>query len=307
MRGAVWSVRRQKGQLGKGWAFAGALATLLFGGEALAQQDAVVPSWVRSVIERPSPDTPPQMAAFVGQWTGEWYGWRIPARLIVEAVTPSGDARVVYAWGTSIYSYLAPAGVRRYIAKIEGNTLRWGNTVRFAFTMSPDGTLSGARTFDSYNPMLLTTAGIVMRREASQYGEPPPPVQLSEPIPDLPIPPDLDVQIQPVPAGVPPTMARFLGKWLGSWEGGSIVSNLFVKSVTPSGDFTGAYIVRWWSRGQLTSNAYGFRGKIEGDRLSWRTKTSDFALAWWGEGLLEGTRHDRPSGILQSAIMLKAE
>lgn len=96
-------------------------------------------------IKPPSPDVLPQYAVFVGKWGGYW-GGELASNVYVTSVTPSGDARGVYAWGIS--NLVKTAGAINFRARIEGDILSWGDItggIGFEFKVTPDGKLKGER------------------------------------------------------------------------------------------------------------------------------------------------------------------
>src|SRR5580704_10850211 len=62
----------------------------------------------------------------------------------------------------------------------------------------------------------------------------------NEMLPTLALPPNITIDIQPPSPGVPSQYAVFVGKWGGYW-GGELASNVYVVSVTPSGEARGVY------------------------------------------------------------------
>src|ERR1700681_4279758 len=89
----------------------------------------------------------------------------------------------------------------------------------------------------------------------------------SETLPTLALPPNITIDIQPPSLEVPSGYAAFVGKWGGVW-GGELASNVYVVSVTASGDARGVYA---WGTSNLVMapDAINFRARIEGDILSW--------------------------------------
>jgi Glyoxalase superfamily protein len=96
-------------------------------------------------IQPPSPEVPSQYAVFVGKWGGYW-GGELASNVYVLSVTPSGDARGVYAWGIS--NLVKTPGAINFRARIEEDILSWGDVtegIGFEFKVTPDGKLKGER------------------------------------------------------------------------------------------------------------------------------------------------------------------
>lgn len=94
-------------------------------------------------IVSPAPDVPAKLAAFSGVWRGYW-GGALPSLLIVERVSPSGDADGIYLWGADPRGRFA-GGSDKFRAKIAGGMLSWESGVKFQFAVLPDGKLHGER------------------------------------------------------------------------------------------------------------------------------------------------------------------
>lgn len=96
-------------------------------------------------IQAPSPEVPPQYAAFVGKWGGYW-GGELASNVYVTNITPAGDASGVYAWGTS--SFVETPGAINFRARMKGESLCWGDFaegIGFEFKVMPDGKLKCER------------------------------------------------------------------------------------------------------------------------------------------------------------------
>jgi hypothetical protein len=107
--------------------------------------DLALPPGMTASIEPLNSSTPPAYARFIGKWGGNWESG-LPSNLIVESVTASGEARGIYAWGTS--PVVPASGAIKFRAKIQGEKLSWGdpvNGIGFEFTMQSDGKLRGER------------------------------------------------------------------------------------------------------------------------------------------------------------------
>jgi hypothetical protein len=116
------------------------------------------------------------------------------------------------------------------------------------------------------------------------------------------LPPDITIDIQPPSPEVPSQYAVFVGKW-GGYGGGELASNVYVVSVTPSGDVRGVYT---WGISNLvkTPGAINFRARIEGDILSWGdvTKGIGFEFKVMPDGKLKGERYNH--GAQQGAVVM---
>jgi hypothetical protein len=125
------------------------IAVLAFGPECAngdSLPSVMLPSGIMVAIETPSAAIPAAYSSFVGKWGGFWNG-TLPSNLIVESVTESGEARVVYAWGTD--KYVRSPGGARLMATISGGVLSWGptaNGIMFRFKLRSDGKLDGERS-----------------------------------------------------------------------------------------------------------------------------------------------------------------
>jgi hypothetical protein len=96
-------------------------------------------------IQQAPVNIPEQYAKFIGKWGGYW-GGVLASNLYVEDVTPSGDARGVYAWGTS--DIVKASGAIKFRARIKNDVLSWGDVQRgigFEFRVTPEGKLKGDR------------------------------------------------------------------------------------------------------------------------------------------------------------------
>jgi DNA-binding winged helix-turn-helix (wHTH) protein len=93
-------------------------------------------------------DVPPRFADFIGGWGGYW-GGVLPSNFVVMSVTPNGEFRAVYGWGTSDQvPQIRSAGSVNIMGRVTGDELGWGDPyqgVSFKFTLQPDGTLHGER------------------------------------------------------------------------------------------------------------------------------------------------------------------
>src|SRR5260221_1169142 len=101
------------------------------------QETLALPLPEGTQIIAPGPDVSKDFAAFGGVWSGTWNGV-MPSLLIVERVSPSGDAQGVYVWG-AVPHWRVTAGSSKFRAKIENGTLSWGGTRKFEFTINQDG------------------------------------------------------------------------------------------------------------------------------------------------------------------------
>ncbi len=121
-------------------------------------------------------------------------------------------------------------------------------------------------------------------------------------LPTVALPPDTTIDIQPPSPEVPSQYAVFVGKWAGYW-GGELASNVYVVSVTPSGDARGVYT---WGISNLvkTPGAINFRARIEGDVLSWGDVAEGvgFEFKVTPDGKLKGERYNR--GAQQGAVVM---
>jgi hypothetical protein len=95
-----------------------------------------------TTIEAASDDLPPEQAAFLGVWRGDW-GGVLPALLIVSRIDRPGIARVDYVWGRAANGM--PPGSLRARATIAGDTLSFGTSAQMTFALQPDGTLAAER------------------------------------------------------------------------------------------------------------------------------------------------------------------
>ncbi|MFO0995870.1 MAG: hypothetical protein U1F33_04235 [Alphaproteobacteria bacterium] len=106
--------------------------------------EAPLPDGTQAIA--PGPDVPVSLAAFSGAWHGYW-GGELDSLLVVERISPTGEATGVYAWGAD------PGGEFRngnmtFQGTIANGKLSFGNRVRFDFAMQGDGTLLCERTID---------------------------------------------------------------------------------------------------------------------------------------------------------------
>ena|SRR5581483_5207856 len=124
----------------------------------------------------------------------------------------------------------------------------------------------------------------------------------SEALPTLALPPNITIDIQPPSLEVPSGYAAFVGKWGGFW-GGELASNVYVVSVTASGDARGVYA---WGTSNLVMapGAINFRARIEGDILSWGDVTQGigFEFKVTPDGKLKGERYNH--GVQQGAVVM---
>lgn len=124
----------------------------------------------------------------------------------------------------------------------------------------------------------------------------------NEMLPTLALPPDITIDIQRPSPEVPSQYAVFVGKWGGYW-GGELASNVYIVSVTPSGDAPGVYT---WGISNLvkTPGAINFRARIEGDILSWGDVTEGigFEFKVTPDGKLKGERYNH--GAQQGAVVM---
>lgn len=115
-----------------------AVLALLFVTAGCASTVVSLPDNVR--IQAPSPNVPPNAAAFSGRWDGNWDG-ALPHVLVVEEVT-ADSAAVVYAWGYSSQWNLQP-GSTRAKGSIERSvlTVKLQRPATVTYRMQPNGTL----------------------------------------------------------------------------------------------------------------------------------------------------------------------
>jgi len=124
----------------------------------------------------------------------------------------------------------------------------------------------------------------------------------NETLPTLSLPSAITIDVKPPSPDVPSEYAAFIGKWGGYW-GGELASNLYVLSVSSSGDARGVYA---WDISDLvkTSGAINFRAQIEGGILSWGDVTGGigFEFCVMPDGRLKGERYNR--GAQQGAVVM---
>ena len=124
----------------------------------------------------------------------------------------------------------------------------------------------------------------------------------NEMLPTLALPPNIAIDIQPPSPEVPSRYAVFVGKWGGYW-GGELASNVYVVSVTPSGEARGVYI---WGISNLVKapGAINFRARIEGDILSLGDVTEGigFEFKVTPDGKLKGERYNH--GAQQGVVVM---
>jgi Glyoxalase superfamily protein len=136
-------------------------------GAAATPQTFALPPDITIDIQPPSPDVPPEFAVFVGKWGGSW-GGELASNVYVAGVTPTGDVRGAYAWGTS--TFVEARGSINFRGRIKGGILYWGNAadgIGFEFKVTPDGRLQGER----FNHGTQQGA-VVMNRMAEQVQRP---------------------------------------------------------------------------------------------------------------------------------------
>ena len=98
-------------------------------------------------VKVPAANVPQPVALFSGAWgNGAWNGTR-PAALVVERIDADGTTSVVYAWGASEQSGIAPAW-RRMQGHIENGqlTLQSPQGAVLSFHLDPSGHLNGSST-----------------------------------------------------------------------------------------------------------------------------------------------------------------
>ena len=121
-------------------------------------------------------------------------------------------------------------------------------------------------------------------------------------LPTLALPPDITIDVQPPSPEVPSQYAAFVGKWGGYW-GGELASNVYVASVTPTGDVRGVYA---WGKSNLIENpgAINFRARIKGDILCWGDGAEGigFEFKLTPDGKLKGERYNH--GAQQGAVIM---
>jgi hypothetical protein len=124
----------------------------------------------------------------------------------------------------------------------------------------------------------------------------------TEALPTLALPPEITIDIQPPSPEVPSQYAVFVGKWGGHW-GGELASNVYVTSVTATGDARGVYA---WGRSNFveTPGAVNFRGRIKGDLLCWGNAADGvgFEFKVTSDGKLQGERYNH--GTQQGAVFM---
>ena len=124
----------------------------------------------------------------------------------------------------------------------------------------------------------------------------------TEMLPTVALPSDMTTDVQPPSPDVPSQYAAFVGKWGGYW-GGELASNVYVVGVTAAGDARGVYA--WGiSNFVMAPGAINFRGRIEGDVLSWGDATGGigFEFKVTPDGKLKGERFNR--GAQQGAVVM---
>jgi hypothetical protein len=124
----------------------------------------------------------------------------------------------------------------------------------------------------------------------------------TETLPTLDLPPEITIEIQPPSLEVPSQYAVFVGKWGGYW-GGELASNVYVTSVTPTGDVRGVYA---WGISSFVQahGAVNFRGRIKGDLLCWGNAEEGigFEFKVTSDGKLKGERYNH--GTQQGTVVM---
>jgi len=98
----------------------------------------------------PAPNATPAQQSLIGYWQGVWEasdGTRMPTRLVVGALIPSGQMRGWYLWGDQP-AWGASAGYERIMTDpvTPSGHFGWGSgSAWYEFDLQPDGTLSGHR------------------------------------------------------------------------------------------------------------------------------------------------------------------
>ena len=94
---------------------------------------------------------PADMARFSGKWSGDKWDGKLDTILVVEQISPSGEAKVIYAWG-DYAPWQVARGWARYDAKIGNSELRFGipsqndsskTYANVTYMLNGDGTLAG--------------------------------------------------------------------------------------------------------------------------------------------------------------------
>ena len=119
-----------------------ASALILFVSATSVADDAPLPDDLKVVT--PGSDVQENYRRWSGAWRGTW-GSELDHILVVEQVTASGDASVVYAWGDSS-SWRIERGWIRAKGKISGNELeldRFRNSAEVEYTLEGPNSISG--------------------------------------------------------------------------------------------------------------------------------------------------------------------
>lgn len=146
--------------------------------------------------------------------------------------------------------------------------------------------------------ILISCSLVALPAQAQTPHAPPPPT--------VKLPADIEPNIRQPGPEIPKEFAAFVGKWGGHW-GGSLASNLYVESVSRTGDARGVYV--WGtSKSVRTPGATKFRARIEDNVLSWgdSAKGIGFEFKIRSDGKITGERYNRGSaeGIV---VMSKME
>jgi hypothetical protein len=118
----------------------------------------------KPVIELPPPGTPPNVAAFLGQWGDGHQGWNggtagtMCSALFVISVTPDGSAKTIEAAGATREH---PPQVRLRTLKIDGNYMQNQNN---NFWRDGDE-LYGKTQYDTLYVHLITLPRVVQTQE----------------------------------------------------------------------------------------------------------------------------------------------
>ena len=95
----------------------------------------------------PRTRVPPAYRHFLGVWSDAAWGPNACAALVVESVSPTGTAKILYIYGPLGSNTPGPGGVLRGTGIVHGGALRFQNADGTQFAFRPDGAdLAGRMT-----------------------------------------------------------------------------------------------------------------------------------------------------------------